>query len=364
MDVYWPNQTKVLTQHFFTIPFLLLFITLGLPESLWGANKKNIRLSSLHISSQRSGQIQEEREHKSIIAKTTTQDVEPTKWKLFIAHSLAGGGLLGYSLYARNVFWDDASFHRFTLNDWDDPIQFHYAGGTDKLFHAFGGYFITRTLAKTYKWAGIGDKKASWLGFSFAQALLLSGEIVDGFTLRYGFDPVDAAANVVGGLIGVAEELSPTFDRCFDFRMNYWPSQEYRKREAFHSIAEDYSGQRFYFVFKPGEFHALQNWEWIRYLEVYCGFHSKGYMPGYDHSLKYLLEESLSSYQSYYKERNIYFGFSLNLKELLDKKVFRENKNFSKPIQQGADFFFEFYQHPVMFGSDLQISREKYYHRK
>jgi len=278
--------------------------------------------------------------------------------RLWMSHGLLASGILCYLIYGYYVFWTDAEYYRFSISDWNDTHQRSYAGGADKFSHAFGAYIITRSCSRLYRWAGMRKKKAIWLSFSFSQLFLLVGELEDGFTIKYGFDPVDLTSNIAGGLIGVCEETWPTFDKCFDFRMDYWPSREWRIKENFDNIAEDYSGQRFFFVFKTAGLLPTHSRNPLRYLELYAGFRTKGYRPGYSYSIT----NSQPGYQPYYKERELMIGCSLDVREIIYAILRKKNPEWGERKLPLVDFLFELYQHPLHLYEDISISRYTYYY--
>lgn len=267
--------------------------------------------------------------------------------RLKYVHSIIGGGVLVYFIYGYFVFWDDATFDDFTVSPINNDHQWNYAGGSDKFSHAFGGYFITRTSSQLYKWAGLSQKKAAFYGFSWAQSLLFLGELEDGFTIKYGFDPVDLGCNILGGILGYCEEIFPGFDATFDFRIAYWPSREYREAESFDNIAEDYSGQQFFGVFRPsGLLKNTSQYSFLRFAEIYIGYGSRGYMPGDRRAYEDQVEEP----ERYVKKREILAGISLDLKEvihLLWGEDTEDTSGMRKVFLSSSDFFFEYYQHPI-----------------
>lgn len=283
---------------------------------------------------------------------------DSTNIKRYIAHSLVAAGFIGYLTYGYYVFWQNFEYQEFYISDWNDTHQRSYAGGSDKFSHAFGGYFMTRTISQLYSWSGKEKRSATWLGFWFSQAFLMFGELEDGFTLVYGFDPVDLVSNIGGGLIGVIEELNPSFDEFFDFRISYWPSDEYHKQSDFDNIAEDYSGQTFYFVGKLPKSVLSSRLSWLRYFECYIGFKTKGYMPGYDHSSQDQIEGSTR----FNKQRNIVYGISFNIREIFDTMIFRGKRDRFRSLYIGTDYLFEFYQHPLKIGGSSILSRYPYYY--
>lgn len=285
-------------------------------------------------------------------------DTNKKKNNIWVANSFLGGGFLAYLIYGYFVFWQDAEYHKFIISDWDNTYQRTYSGGSDKISHAWGGYLITRSCAKLYTWAGMNHYKATWTGFSLAQLFLFLGEIEDGFTIDYGFDPVDVAANISGGLLGVLEELNPTFDSWFDFRISYWPSNEFKHKSNFNNVAEDYSGLSFYWVLTFSAIKPSPYMNWLRFFEIYLGYHTEGFMPGYD----YQSASKRPGYIPFNRKRYILIGISVNLMECLDRFYFHNNTN--SAVRNAWNSFFDIYQHPISGDIEIEISKDEWYHPK
>lgn len=125
-------------------------------------------------------------------------------------------------------------------------------------------------------------------------------------------------------------EAHPGWDDLLDFRLRYWPSDREEREEDGTSVAEDYSGQTYLLLLKASGVPALRDRKVLRYLEVAVGYGSRGYRP------ERPPEE---------RERNVYYGLSLNLSRLLDDTVLRRNERES-PAQRATHRALELYQVP------------------
>ena len=121
----------------------------------------------------------------------------PDKKKIWIV----GGSqvaLMDGIIYPLNQAWyadyPRQSFHFF--NDWKEWQQMDKAG------HAWTSYQISRLSGDMWKWTGINEKKAMWLGGISGVAYMSIIEILDGFSAEWGFSTGDMLMNIAGsGLI-------------------------------------------------------------------------------------------------------------------------------------------------------------------
>jgi hypothetical protein len=202
---------------------------------------------------------------------------------------------------------------------WHDKGWFgpgKYAGGADKLGHAWACMGLTRGGTELLtQWGGYRRLPASIVSGALAEALFVGVEIKDGF--YYEFSWGDLVLNTTGVALGVALSNWPRLDELIDFRVQWWPSKAYRRQlEAGNvgkklNIAEDYSGETYLLAFHLGGIHALRDasWGgWSRFVDVAIGFGTRGYKPdpppGYE--------------GDYDKTQHLSIGFSLNAQGVFD----------------------------------------------
>ena len=223
---------------------------------------------------------------------------------------LIAGLLLGTAIYGYTTWWNDSnSRFRIRHEDWfgaDTPN-----GGADKLGHAYSFYVSTRILAKSFQWAGHSQPQAIQLAGITSATLSVGVEILDGFTEKYGFSPEDVIMNLAGIGTGIILEKYPQWDNLFDLRLKYWPSADARRLNE-HDPFTDYSGQTYLLITKASGILPLRQSQWLRYLELAVGYGTRGYQPtdGTNNQLK---------------KRNFYYGFSLNLSQLFNDILFKDN---------------------------------------
>jgi hypothetical protein len=237
--------------------------------------------------------------------------------------AVIAGGVLLVGAYGAAKWWDDGFTGDFrTVNEgWFG--QHTESGGADKLGHAFSAYVGTRVVTRAFEALGNEPAPAQRLAAWSTLAVMLGIEVLDGYSKRYSFSWQDAAMDVVGVGLGYLMERNRDVDNLLDFRLLY------RKSGSSFDPAGDYSGQTYLLVAKASGVPALQGNSVLRYFELAAGYGTRGYEspPGVE------------------RKRNLYFGVSVNLSEVLAQTVFRGSKERGL-AQRGTDLFLEFVQVP------------------
>jgi hypothetical protein len=184
-------------------------------------------------------------------------------------------------------------------------------GGADKWGHFYSSYLGTRLMAKTFQWAGHDATTAAKIAGWTAGSVMLGVEIMDGFSLEYGFSKEDLIMNLGGVAFGALLELRPDLDEKFDLRFHYWRSDDAKLLGEGDPVS-DYSGQTYLLITKAAGFTALREKPILRYLEFALGYGSRGYQPNPGQFA-----------EQFPKERNIYVGLSLNLNQILNDTLYR-----------------------------------------
>ncbi len=159
-----------------------------------------------------------------------------------------------------------------------------YAGGADKLGHAWANLALSRATTELLRWGGWSRGEASVLASSLSWLLFAFVEIKDGY--YYQLSPGDMYANTAGAALSALMVNVPAVDRAIDFRVEVWPSPEYRHefRDGNVNIAEDYSGQTYFLAYhlsalpravKPPPPFA----GWLDYVDLGVGFQARRYKP-------------------------------------------------------------------------------------
>lgn len=254
-------------------------------------------------------------------AITPEQKESRTRW-------IIGGTVLSFAAYGYANWWsEDNSNFNFAEEEWFG--QDSYAGGADKLGHAYAAYLTTRLMTKQFQWAGHDHAQAVNLGAVVAGTTLAAVEVLDGFTQEFGFSREDLIMNILGVGLGMLFEKHPKWDDIIDFRVRYWPSNDARQLDE-HDPVSDYSGQTYFLITKASGIPALRSRRVIQYFEFALGYGSRGYEPD---------DGSLQD-----RQRRVYYGVSVNLSHLLDNTVFKRRQ--SSTTRNILHNVLEYYQVP------------------
>ncbi len=207
-----------------------------------------------------------------------------------------------------------------------------YAGGADKLGHAWATMVLARGGSRVLRAGGWNPTHAALIASALSEGLFLAVEIKDYF--YYEFSPGDFTMNTLGALAAIAFELSPRLDDLLDFRVQYWFSDQYAnnlldsdspcsKRTPGQpscsrwNIAEDYSGETYLLALHLGALSPLRAWEhggWSKYVDLSLGFKSRNYKPP-----PTLMEPPVV------RTQELFVGVSLNLQGVIDRVLPRSS---------------------------------------
>jgi hypothetical protein len=184
-------------------------------------------------------------------------------------------------LYGLNTWWNDG-LGRFRTIDEGWFGQDSYAGGVDKLGHAYSAYLSARLLTRALEWADNDPATSQRLAATSALGTFLGLEVIDGFSQKIRFSIQDAVASAAGVGLAVLLERDPKLDAMFDLRLAYKRSDDAR-RLGVRDPVSDYTGQTYFFSFKPSGVAALNRGA-LRFLELDIGYAARGYEPRDTHS--------------------------------------------------------------------------------
>jgi Predicted periplasmic lipoprotein (DUF2279) len=229
-------------------------------------------------------------EPTSVPSSQVGNPVEPVVPPGSLEHRWASAGIVagtyillyGYTWFA----WYDRTANSATLQFRDEGYfgRRTYAGGVDKLGHAWSNYTLVRGSSQILRWGGFSTTASLITGVALADAFFTLVEIKDGYKPQYGFSWQDYQFNILGEALGVLLELCPALDRRFDYRIEYFPSKYYRQEFASSGInsAEDYTGQRLLIAYHLSSIDGLRESRYtsaLRFVDVAVGFHADHYKP-------------------------------------------------------------------------------------
>jgi hypothetical protein len=202
----------------------------------------------------------------------------------WLVGGLSAGGY-GGSLLALNAAWYAAyprsSFH--TFNDGGEWLQ------TDKVGHAWTAYQWSRGTTALWKWAGLRDNKAVWIGSLSGFGYMTVIELLDARSAEWGWSWGDFAANGGGSALFAAQQLGWKEQRIgFKFsarRARYEPSLEGRADKLFGAstperLLKDYNAQTYWLSANLHSF--FPGLRLPRWLNLAAGYGAEGMFGGYE----------------------------------------------------------------------------------
>jgi hypothetical protein len=217
--------------------------------------------------------------------------------KAFMFNGAMGLGIIAWGI----MHWDyslDNHMHTKSEGWFEHDTD---EGGADKFGHMFTSYGLTHLFSYFYKEIGYeGEDVPLYGAFS---SLFITGlmEVGDSFS-NYGFSHEDMTANIIGSIFGYATYRYPSLDEKVDFRAEY----KIDKSELSGDFVTDYENMKYLLAFKADGFEIFDDYKYLKYLELYVGYYSRGYGK-----------------IGVKKERNTYVGLGINLSKVFDSKIFK-----------------------------------------
>lgn len=182
----------------------------------------------------------------SFTIKTSSNTINYKRVAL-VSGFVLGAGTAVYH-YQLNAWW----------KNWRRPFHIQedliYGKSVDKIGHAWDGAFTNFILTNSYLWAGFGEEASHWIGAIGGSLFLSFVEVQDGYS-QWGFDRVDAAANIAGSFYPLLQYYVPVF-KNLGLKASYYPRQ-YGKAGNIpgqkHTPIDDYEGQTFWLSIKAGK---------------------------------------------------------------------------------------------------------------
>jgi hypothetical protein len=210
---------------------------------------------------------------------------EPNKGRIWLIGGVNVAGYGGSLLILNNAWYKGyarTGFH--TFNDSKEWLQ------VDKLGHAWAAYNAGKVSAAMWKWAGLSNRKAAWIGALSSTAYLTGIEFLDAHSSKWGWSWSDIAANFIGSGLYVGQESLWNEQRIqykFSFHTkNYGdPVLETRADNLFGEVwyermLKDYNAQTYWFSANLKSFFPkskLPAW-----LNVSVGYGADGMYGGFD----------------------------------------------------------------------------------
>ena len=186
-------------------------------------------------------------------------------------------GTYSLGLVAMNELWyknyPKSNFH--FINDNSSWLQM------DKMGHIATSYYSGVNGIKLYRWAGIDEKKAIWIGGLRGTLYNSIIEILDGFSENWGASMGDFASNSFGSFIAISQELYWKEQRIL-IKYSYSRSDlSYQNSELFgdnffQRTFKDYNGQTYWISMNINSMFRVDNSQFPDWLNLALGHSAKG----------------------------------------------------------------------------------------
>lgn len=200
---------------------------------------------------------------------------------------VGGINVVGYGaslIIFSNTWYKDypkTSFH--TFDDSKEWLQM------DKVGHGWAAYNTGRASTEMWKWAGLSNKKATWIGGLSGTVYLTVIELLDAHSAKWGWSWSDMAANILGSGLYISQQLGWEEQRIqFKFSFHYKnysdPMLNERSDDLFGSskverMLKDYNGQTYWLSANLRSFFQGSNIP--RWLNVAVGYGADGMFGGF-----------------------------------------------------------------------------------
>lgn len=259
-----------------------------------------------------------------IAPATEKSDYSHEKKRIWL---ITGLNIAGYggSLIALNNAWykgyEKTSFH--TFNDSKEWLQM------DKVGHGWGAYNAARGSTAMWKWAGLSQNKAVWIGGLSSFAYLTTIEFFDARSAKWGWSWSDIGANIIGSGLFMGQEFlwneqRLQFKFSFHSKNHNDPQLQNRADDLFGKVwlermLKDYNAQTYWLSANLKSFFPeshLPAW-----LNVAIGYGADGMFGGFDNKWSDKAGNEISRFDVT-RKRQIYLAPDIDFTKIKTKSKF------------------------------------------
>ena len=225
-------------------------------------------------------------------------------------------GTYSLGLYAMNELWykdyPKSKFH--FINDNSSWLQM------DKLGHAATSYYAGVNGIKLYKWSGLDDNKAIWIGGLSGTFYNTIIEVLDGFSSNWGASMGDLFANSLGSFFAIYQQLLWDEQKIL-LKFSYSRSETSSNNpdlfgnSYFERSLKDYNGQTYWLSMNINSLFSIENSQFPDWLNIAVG-----------HSGNNMISPNNTTDDNRY--RQFLFSFDIDLMRIKSKnKLFKTLAN-------------------------------------
>ena len=213
---------------------------------------------------------------------------EPHKGRIIGLTAWSLGSYTATMISLNNVWYSQyerSKFHFF--NDNKEWLQM------DKVGHAWTSYSEGLYGVALFRWAGLQDKKAIWIGGMAGTFFQAGIEVLDGFSAQWGASVGDLVANSAGSALVIFQELAwreqrfrlkfsahrPDYSE-FDVPLQMRAVDLYGTNVA-EQLLKDYNGQTYWLTVNPSTFIKNPDSKFPKWLSIAVGYGGDGIFGGH-----------------------------------------------------------------------------------
>ncbi len=193
-------------------------------------------------------------------------------------------------VYGLSQYWyknfEKSPFHFYNDNgEWNQM---------DKVGHTWTAYSESLYMIELYRWAGVKDKKAIWIGGLLGSSYQATIEVLDGYSKKWGASPTDILANTVGVVMVMGQELAWQEQRIqckFSTHLHKYDNftdeiqtrvlNLYGKSFA-EKVLKDYNAQTYWLSVNPFHFSPNSSSNFPKWLNVSVGYGVENIFGGFE----------------------------------------------------------------------------------
>lgn len=205
-------------------------------------------------------------------------------------YGVTGGlvGTWGVTLIGLNELWYK-DYPRSSFRFFDDSREWLQM---DKVGHIYNSYYMSRFGVGLYRWAGLEERHAIWVGGITGTFLLSAVEILDGFSAEWGFSISDFGANMFGSAMVIGQELAWQEQRI-SVKLSFFPTnypggtlgeraEDLYGTDLHERVLKDYNSMTGWLSVNPASFmHQESRWM-PQWLNIAFGYGASGMYGGFD----------------------------------------------------------------------------------
>ena len=255
------------------------------------------------------------------------------------APSLHKGRVIGLSttaavsytsfVYGLSQYWYK-NFEKSPFHFYNDSGEWNQM---DKVGHAWTAYSESLYMIELYRWAGVRDKKAVWIGGLLGASYQATIEVLDGYSKKWGASPTDILANTLGGALVIGQELAwqeQRFQFKFSTHLQTYDSftDEVQMRvdnlygtSFAEKVLKDYNAQTYWLSVNPFHFQKNSTANFPKWLNVSIGYGVENILGGFENQWK-IGEERIIDRSDIARLRQYYLSLDVDFTQIPTRSRF------------------------------------------